>query len=783
MSYKITSSNKILKSHNFNNFQTSNGISPISSLDNQRICTCGKWRFDTQRSYYGTIESNLRSDDYCTCDDDRYSKNMSLCNCNKRYIGNNIERNCNSNFQTISVEDYNNERKILNRESTNSNINAKVCTCGKAFLNRNMNINLNSIQTTDSEERIIKKEIKDNEININTEAETDTMWTGDIFIQVIERLQYLAMEPPELSVQFMNDMMINPTINFTPIRVLLPIPDNYIQKQAILDVRSKEEKEEEKNINEELCPENVDLLNISKAYSIPIPSFDNLTIENHEMLISSSQIKTKPITKKIIKPKPKKVIKPKIEQKIKPKPKKVIKPKIEQKIKSEPKKVIKPKIEQKIKSEQKIKPKPKKVIKPKIEQKIKTKSEPKMLKKVEKKNLEIENNFWNISPTERKWNGPIKIVKTNKFDIEENEKNWNELIKKETADKFEVMKKKKEKFNYLTKNKFELKYKDSGKIFKTIDISDNKEISLLTAQKDVNKNSPTEVSNLSLGGKGFVPRVWSPAPYHANSMTLQKGNNPNLKIISTDMAIPPAYKRRDDWNLVNIKKSENPINIITEEKILVKKNMPPLTIINKSLPKNKWNDIIKREKCAKMVFKSCNKIGNKNKKWILSIMKENDFNFIQETDEVIINDDYNAVYMPQMRPINVTILKMRDNEETSSESSLYDVFHNIIVKKNTLDIKMKNDGNINFKSRFGFLNNKDEFKKNIFGGQFNNKFENRRRLRTLENKEKNKYDIMRTSYGNERMNLESKSIREKRRKIKNIEFIREEPGVHNFLKI
>ena len=761
MSYQVTSSNKILKSHNFNNFQTSNGISPISSLDNQRICTCGKWRFDTQRSYYGTIESNLRSDDYCTCDDDRYSKNMSLCNCNKRYIGNNIERNCNSNFQTISVEDYNNERKILNRESTNSNINAKVCTCGKAFLNRNMNINLNSIQTTDSEERIIKKEIKDNEININTEAETDTMWTGDIFIQVIERLQYLAMEPPELSVQFMNDMMINPTINFTPIRVLLPIPDNYIQKQAILDVRSKEEKEEEKNINEELCPENVDLLNISKAYSIPIPSFDNLTIENHEMLISSSQIKTKPITKKIIKPKPKKVIKPKIEQKIKPEPKKVIKPKIEQKIKSEPKKVIKPK----------------------IEQKIKTKSEPKMLKKVEKKNLEIENNFWNISPTERKWNGPIKIVKTNKFDIEENEKNWNELIKKETADKFEVMKKKKEKFNYLTKNKFELKYKDSGKIFKTIDISDNKEISLLTAQKDVNKNSPTEVSNLSLGGKGFVPRVWSPAPYHANSMTLQKGNNPNLKIISTDMAIPPAYKRRDNWNLVNIKKSESPINIITEEKILVKKNMPPLTIINKSLPKNKWNDIIKREKCAKMVFKSCNKIGNKNKKWILSIMKENDFNFIQETDEVIINDDYNAVYMPQMRPINVTILKMRDNEETSSESSLYDVFHNIIVKKNTLDIKMKNDGNINFKSRFGFLNNKDEFKKNIFGGQFNNKFENRRRLRTLENKEKNKYDIMRTSYGNERMNLESKSIREKRRKIKNIEFIREEPGVHNFLKI
>ena len=132
--------------------------------------------------------------------------------------------------------------------------------------------------------------------------------------------------------------------------------------------------------------------------------------------------------------------------------------------------------------------------------------------------------------------------------------------------------------------------------------------------------------------------------------------------------------------------------------------MTSFTIINKNLPKNKWNDIIKRQKGAKMIFKSSNKIINKNKKWILSIRKENDFKFIQDADDVIINDDYNAVYIPQMRPINVTILKMKEDEETSSEFSSYDVFRNIIVKTSTLDYRFR-------KSGLDFLNNNDRFKK------------------------------------------------------------------------
>ena len=59
-----------------------------------------------------------------------------------------------------------------------------------------------------------------------------------------ERLQYLAAEPPKLSVQFPNDLMITRTI--TPIRILLPIPDNYIQSQDHFEVISKVKKEEER---------------------------------------------------------------------------------------------------------------------------------------------------------------------------------------------------------------------------------------------------------------------------------------------------------------------------------------------------------------------------------------------------------------------------------------------------------------------------------------------------------------------------------------------------------
>ena len=52
--------------------------------------------------------------------------------------------------------------------------------------------------------------------------------------------------------------------------------------------------------------------------------------------------------------------------------------------------------------------------------------------------------------------------------------------------------------------------------------------------------------------------------------------------------------------------------------------------------------------------------------------------FEQKADDVIINDDYNNVKGPEMRPIHATIIKINE-EETSSVTS-YDVFQNVIFK-------------------------------------------------------------------------------------------------------
>ena len=64
------SNNIISKQNNImNNIESPVGNMQQRSTDNQSICTCGKWRTDTHSTYNGTIQTNLRSDENCTCDE------------------------------------------------------------------------------------------------------------------------------------------------------------------------------------------------------------------------------------------------------------------------------------------------------------------------------------------------------------------------------------------------------------------------------------------------------------------------------------------------------------------------------------------------------------------------------------------------------------------------------------------------------------------------------------------------------------------------------------------
>ena len=749
MSKEIISTNKITNSYKIvKNGEFSTGNMNQGNVDSQSICTCGKWRTDTHSTYNGTIKTNLKSDGYCTCTYDD-GKDMSLCNCYKKNTNQTANRTVSTNSQNIYIQNNNdysisNERHIFTTASENArnaqteeennanniNINKKVCICGRRDHEIN-NLNISNmmttsnnelpIQTTDYEERergrkeIISK-VKQSRTEIREEVRVEneeSAWTGDIFIQVMERLQYLAAEPPDLIVQFMNDLMIDRTVDNNPIKILIPIPDNIVQNQCDLMVLSKEKKETEEKPSESICPENVDFLNISHAYSILINSFNDLESDRIEMFFQSQpkieQPKPKP---KIEKPKPKpKIEKPKPKPKIeKPKPK----PKIE---KPKPKPEIeKPKPKPKI---EKPKPKPK-IEKPKP--KIKIDDEAKPIYKIE------NNDAWDISGSERTWSGPIQPVRTNKFEFETGEENWNNLMQ-ETVEKLDFEKSKKGPYSNLDKNQFDIFYKESGKIFKIIDLGDN-EVITLKAEKRKLAPSPENVQSLSVGGPGFKPRVWSPVPTLAISFNLEKSDIKNkFNIVSDNMTMPSERKRRPDWNLVNKASNEELINIFGKEKILVEQKVRPLSVFGEPKKPNRWNEIVRTQKGAKLVFEA-KKIKYKKSKWYLSVCKEINMFYEREADEVIINDDYNDIKGTQMRPIIVTVLKVNEDEETSSVTS-YDVFQNIIVNKSNIDI------NYNSGNKFGIgvnaLKNRIDFghfgKRELFG-----------KLKMAENEQKNKYD-------------------------------------------
>ena len=700
MSKEIISTNKITNSYKIvKNGEFSTGNMNQGNVDSQSICTCGKWRTDTHSTYNGTIKTNLKSDGYCTCTYDD-GKDMSLCNCYKKNTNGTANRTVSTNSQNIYIQNNNdysisNERHIFTTASENArnaqteeennanniNINKKVCICGRRDHEIN-NLNISNmmttsnnelpIQTTDYEERergrkeIISK-VKQSRTEIREEVRVEneeSAWTGDIFIQVMERLQYLAAEPPDLIVQFMNDLMIDRTVDNNPIKILIPIPDNFVQQQCDLMVLSKEKKETEEKPSESICPENVDFLNISHAYSILINSFNDLESDRIEMFFQSQ---------------------PTIE---KPKPK--------------------PKIE---------KPKPK----------IKIDDEAKPIYKIE------NNDAWDISGSERTWSGPIQPVRTNKFEFETGEENWNNLMQ-ETVEKLDFEKSKKGPYSNLDKNQFDIFYKESGKIFKIIDLGDN-EVITLKAEKRKLAPSPENVQSLSVGGPGFKPRVWSPVPTLAISFNLEKSDIKNkFNIVSDNMTMPSERKRRPDWNLVNKASNEELINIFGKEKILVEQKVRPLSVFGEPKKPNRWNEIVRTQKGAKLVFEA-KKIKYKKSKWYLSVCKEINMFYETEADEVIINDDYNDIKGTQMRPIIVTVLKVNEDEETSSVTS-YDVFQNIIVNKSNIDINY-NSGN-EFGIGVNALKNRIDFSKKKFG-HFG-KRELFGKLKMAENEQKNKYD-------------------------------------------
>ena len=680
MSRQIVSGKKV--SYNIvNSLESSAGNILRGSTDNQSICTCGKFRSDTHSTYNGTIQTKLQSEECNTGDE---GKDTSLCNCYKKNT-NRASKISTGSYKSnnILIQDSNRcschegqNMNMISKYNINKKIYKKECTCGKGDHEYEINtattndVQLDTIETKDNEDKenieeltkISKKEQeqsiikKDKEIKVDIKQpeqleqkkEEEISWNGDIFIQIMERLQYLAAKPPELTVQFPNDMMINRTVYNGPINILIPIPENYIQKQGFFEVLP-----EVKDPLEGTCPENVDLLNISNAYSIQIPTFNNLEIENTEMFIQSEPLGI---------------------------------------------------------------------------------------------HFKIENYAWDISANGRLWSGDIIPIRTNRLEIED--KTWNDLIQKETVEKLTI------------------DISDIHNPFKIIELSDN-EVITLKAKKKVLKVTQTQESSLKVGGDGFKPRVWDLVPTQANSMTIEV--HKPLKIVSESILMPPERKRRPNWNLVNTSSLESTVDYLVKEKIIEQQSLNPITLIEENTLKNKWQNKIKKQLGTRLTYKK----KDKRLKWTLSICsKVIDLFFEHSIDDVVINDDYNNVQGPQMRPIIVTVLKANEADDTSSIAS-YDVFQNLVIKKGTLNFELGKNRNIEINIK---KNIQSEYEMDGKIKKFNGK------LRMEENRQKNQYDKTVRNLVHQTKNLMGNMLGISRKE-KKIEFVKEETGDNNYLKV
>ena len=679
MSHQIVSGKKV--SYNIVNTLKSSAGNIRGSTGNQSICTCGKFRSDTHSTYNGTIQTKLQSEECYTGDEGR---DTSLCNCYKKNT-NRASKISTGSYKSnnILIQDSNRctcyegqNMNMISKYNINKKIYKKECTCGKGDHEYEINtattndVQLDTIETKDNEDKenieeltkISKKEQeqsiikKDKEIKVDIKQleqleqkkEEEISWNGDIFIQIMERLQYLAAKPPELTVQFPNDMMINRTLYNGPINILIPIPENYIQKQGFFEVLP-----EVKDPLEGTCPENVDLLHISNAYSIQIPIFNNLEIENTEMFIQSEPLGI---------------------------------------------------------------------------------------------HFKIENYAWDISANGRLWSGDIIPIRTNRLEIED--KTWNDLIQKETVEKLTI------------------DISDIHNPFKIIELSDN-EVITLKAKKKVLKVTQTQESSLKVGGDGFKPRVWDLVPTQANSMTIEV--HKPLTIVSESMFMPPERKRRPNWNLVNTSSLESTVDYLVKEKIIEQQSLNPITLIEENTLKNKWQNKIREQLGIRLTYKK----KDKRLKWTLSICsKVIDLFYEHSIDDVVINDDYNNVQGPKMRPIIVTVLKANEADDTSSISS-YDVFQNLVIKKGTLNFELGKNRNIEINIK---KNIESEYEMDGKIKKFNGK------LRMEENRQKNQYDKTVRNLVHQTKNLMGNMLGISRKE-KKIEFVKEETGDNNYLKV
>ena len=160
-------------------------------------------------------------------------------------------------------------------------------------------------------------------------------------------------------------------------------------------------------------------------------------------------------------------------------------------------------------------------------------------------------------------------------------------------------------------------------------------------------------------------------PMSGRPFTLEKKQRgPLLANKAGVLTIRQAYKPKD-WNKNIKERNEIKINMPTRKikrQTLSKQRVKPVILVAKE--KSNWNKVIKKENETKL------QIDKSIKKTNFVLSKENEVLIENETEEILINDDYNIVEENYSRPIRANIRKIEDITE-ESVSSEYDILKNI----------------------------------------------------------------------------------------------------------
>ena len=665
---KITSSNS----------KMNNELKINEEMSGKKICNCSKGKekqieITSKINVNSITNANTKENTNANININLNSKNAKICNCNKGGIHTNINQTqsqsqtqiCNCNKGAIHSSNINQAQVCNCNKGTVHTTNINQTQAQTQIQNQNKNqissvrkvenysyLSSNKNTSSDINTRITQKTtITKTKININKNI-SKADWNKRCVDQNNENLQIIAPEKPQLIAQCVQEMQV--IQKPMPVQILLPIEYNEIDYPLGLEIYGK--KKEEKKVL--ICPENIENLNVSKAYSTIVPQFENLNISKTEDVFCERTVTEK--KEEIVEEEEEEV-----EEKVEEVEEKV--EEVEEKVEEVEEKVEE--VEEKVEEVEEVEEKEEEEEEPKevmVDNNLKEKrydnilisknSEIAVKGKIfdfnKDNKAEVVTNMNVVGKNKISWNDTNEGIKTTKLNIETEGgfsiDKFDFFLNKSVFGKFDNLHIENNNYNYegIPPKK---KYSSSE-----ANIETNDEIEYPAEYTPSNWNEIAE----PMTRKPFTIRTEKNWP-----LSTTKGDKLTLKY---------AYRTKD-WNKLIKTRREVQINMAIRKRkkgALSKQRVQPVII--KGTNKNNWNDIIKKQKESNIKIDKTEKEDNN-----FTFAKGDEVYIENQSDEILVNDDYNIVEQNYARPIRANIHKVQEYSEEESKSSDYNVLNGI----------------------------------------------------------------------------------------------------------